>query len=73
MPIPSLSPVLPDILTLVQYTFTITEVNNWVGGDGVAKAKAMLINGKLTLCLAETGGSDENQITDYHTFRTIPR
>lgn len=32
---------------MLQYTFTLTEVDNWVGGDGVAKTKAMLINGKL--------------------------
>ncbi|KAL1902233.1 hypothetical protein Sste5346_001209 [Sporothrix stenoceras] len=27
------------------YTFTISEVNNYVGGDGVIKTKAMLVNG----------------------------
>lgn len=27
------------------YTFTLSEVNNYVGGDGVVKAKAMLVNG----------------------------
>jgi len=29
------------------YTFTLTEVNNWVGGDGRVKAKAMLVNGQF--------------------------
>ncbi|KAK4162393.1 putative laccase precursor [Cladorrhinum sp. PSN259] len=29
------------------YTFTITEVNNWVGGDGGTKVKAMLVNGQF--------------------------
>ncbi|KAK4186311.1 putative laccase precursor [Podospora australis] len=29
------------------YTFTLTEVNNWVGGDGAQKVKAMLINGQF--------------------------
>lgn len=34
----------------MQYTFTLTEVNNWVGGDGAQKVKAMLVNGwSLTL------------------------
>ena len=27
------------------YTFTLSEVNNYVGGDGVVKTKAMLVNG----------------------------
>ncbi len=27
------------------YTLTITEVDNYIGGDGVAKTKAMLVNG----------------------------
>ena len=30
-----------------QYTFTITETNNWVGGDGGTKVKAMLVNGEF--------------------------
>ncbi|KAK1753358.1 putative laccase precursor [Echria macrotheca] len=29
------------------YTFTLTEVNNWVGGDGRVKVKAMLVNGQF--------------------------
>ncbi|KAK4180929.1 putative laccase precursor [Triangularia setosa] len=29
------------------YTFTLTEVNNWVSGDGGIKAKAMLVNGQF--------------------------
>ncbi|KAH8900905.1 hypothetical protein GQ53DRAFT_132912 [Thozetella sp. PMI_491] len=29
------------------FTFTITEVNNYVGGDGVTKVKAMLVNGQF--------------------------
>lgn len=29
------------------YTFTLTEVNNWPGGDGRLKAKAMLVNGQF--------------------------
>nr|CDP29442.1 Putative laccase precursor [Podospora anserina S mat+] len=29
------------------YTFTLTEVNNWIGGDGGIKAKAMLVNGQF--------------------------
>ncbi|KAH8912965.1 Cu-oxidase-domain-containing protein [Coniochaeta sp. PMI_546] len=41
------------------YTFTLTEVNNWVGGDGVAKVKAMLINGPTV-----TAGMDDAY---YHT------
>ncbi len=32
-----------------QYTFTLTEVNNWVGGDGAQKLKAMLVNGECCL------------------------
>lgn len=28
------------------YTLTLTEVNNFVGGDGVVKTKAMLVNGE---------------------------
>lgn len=30
-----------------QYNLVITEHDNWVGGDGVAKKKAMLINGQF--------------------------
>ena len=30
-----------------QYTFTLTEVNNWIGGDGRPKVKAMLVNGQF--------------------------
>ncbi|KAK3384924.1 multicopper oxidase-domain-containing protein [Podospora didyma] len=29
------------------YTFTLTEVNSWVGGDGGVKVKAMLVNGQF--------------------------
>ncbi|KAK3320100.1 multicopper oxidase-domain-containing protein [Cercophora scortea] len=29
------------------YTLTLTEVNNWVGGDGRKKVKAMLVNGQF--------------------------
>ncbi|KAK0725030.1 multicopper oxidase-domain-containing protein [Lasiosphaeris hirsuta] len=29
------------------YTFTLTEINSWVGGDGRTKTKAMLVNGQF--------------------------
>ncbi|KAK3940894.1 multicopper oxidase-domain-containing protein [Diplogelasinospora grovesii] len=29
------------------FTFTLTEVDNWVGGDGGTKTKAMLVNGQF--------------------------
>ncbi|KAK3321960.1 multicopper oxidase-domain-containing protein [Apodospora peruviana] len=29
------------------YTLTLTEVNNWIGGDGRPKVKAMLVNGQF--------------------------
>ncbi|KAM7192443.1 putative laccase precursor [Rhypophila sp. PSN 637] len=29
------------------YTFTLTESNNWIGGDGRPKVKAMLVNGQF--------------------------
>ncbi|KAG4440397.1 hypothetical protein IFR05_004137 [Cadophora sp. M221] len=31
--------------TIRTYTFTVTEIDNWVGPDGAIKKKAMLING----------------------------
>ena len=30
----------------MQYTFMVTEVDMFVGGDGIAKEKAMLVNGR---------------------------
>lgn len=41
-----------------QYTFTITETNNWVGGDGGTKVRAMLVNGKF-----EPGDRQEAKLT----------
>lgn len=35
------------ISTPRQYNLVITEHDNWVGGDGVPKKKAMLINGQF--------------------------
>lgn len=29
-----------------QYTLTLTEVDNWLGPDGVTKEKVMLVNGQ---------------------------
>lgn len=43
-------------LTTRQYNFTIIEVDNFVGGDGHVKKKAMLVNGReLMLLMAENG------------------
>lgn len=33
-------------MTEEQYTLALTEVDNWVGPDGVAKEKVMLVNGE---------------------------
>lgn len=51
-----------------KYTFTLTEVNNWVGGDGVAKVKAMLVNGK---CLNIPDNFNE-VYTDVDDHRRVP-
>ncbi len=42
----------PGLVTadmLLQYTLTLSEVDQYVGGDGATKDKAMLINGKSQL------------------------
>ncbi|KAK0625178.1 Cupredoxin [Bombardia bombarda] len=45
------------------YTLTLTEHNNWIGGDGHAKVKAMLVNGP-----AITAG---NTSIHYHGLRQL--
>ncbi|KAK5661604.1 hypothetical protein OQA88_9704 [Cercophora sp. LCS_1] len=39
--------VTPPSGTTRKYTLTLTEEENWVGPDGVAKAKVMLVNGNI--------------------------
>lgn len=39
-------------LTETQYTLNLTEEENWVGPDGVAKAKVMLVNGRSSLLVS---------------------
>ena len=46
-----LHPIGVPLLTGSKYTLTITEVDNFVGGDGATKVKAMLVNGKLHIHL----------------------
>lgn len=38
--------ILP-IANFCQYTFVLTEVDNFIGGDGAVKKKAMLVNGQF--------------------------
>ncbi|KUJ13129.1 ascomycete fungal laccase from thielavia arenaria [Mollisia scopiformis] len=45
------------------YTLTITEVDNYVGGDGQVKAKAMLVNGQFPGPVLTADWGDTLQIT----------
>jgi len=54
---------------MLQYSLSITEVDNWVGPDGVVKEKVMLINSKSNHL---TGNLVHLKITDARD-RQIPR
>lgn len=62
------------ILTETQYTLNLTEEENWVGPDGVAKAKVMLVNGKSLLCdILELSLISHRQNPRYVLVAGLPR
>ncbi|KAK3936690.1 laccase [Diplogelasinospora grovesii] len=52
------------------YTLTITEVDNWVGPDGVTKEKVMLINNKILGPTITADWGDRIQVTVINNLRT---
>ncbi|KAK3312917.1 laccase-1 [Apodospora peruviana] len=52
------------------YTLTLTEVDNWVGPDGVTKKKVMLVNGKILGPTIVADWGDFIQITVINNLRT---
>ncbi|KAK3349185.1 laccase [Lasiosphaeria hispida] len=51
------------------YNFVITEHDNWVGGDGVPKKKAMLINGQFPGPTIRADWGDTIRVTVTNTLR----
>ncbi|OAA65495.1 laccase [Niveomyces insectorum RCEF 264] len=52
------------------YTFVLTEVDNYIGGDGVAKNKAMLINGQFPGPTVEANWGDTISVNVVNKLRT---
>jgi FtsP/CotA-like multicopper oxidase with cupredoxin domain len=52
-----------------QYNLEITEIDNWVGGDGVVKRKAMLINGQFPGPIIRADWGDWVEITVTNKLR----
>ncbi|KAM7186241.1 laccase [Rhypophila sp. PSN 637] len=51
------------------YNFVITEIDNWVGPDGVVKKKAMLINGKFPGPTIRADWGDTVKVTVVNNLR----
>ncbi|TPX10102.1 uncharacterized protein E0L32_001299 [Thyridium curvatum] len=56
--------------TVVSYTFVLTEVNNWVGPDGVVKNKFMLVNGQYPGPTIVADWGDTIQVTVINNLET---
>ncbi|KAN0104967.1 multicopper oxidase [Hyaloscypha variabilis] len=52
------------------YTFTLTEVDNWVAGDGSVKTKAMLVNGQFPGPTITANWGDEISVNVINNLRT---
>ncbi|KAL8386875.1 hypothetical protein RB595_010323 [Gaeumannomyces hyphopodioides] len=60
----------PETGVVRQYDFAITEVDNFVGGDGQVKNKAMLINGQFPGPTIEADWGDRIQINVVNNLQT---
>ncbi|KAL8323828.1 hypothetical protein RB593_005323 [Gaeumannomyces tritici] len=60
----------PETGVVRQYDFTITEVDNFVGGDGQVKKKAMLINGQFPGPTIEADWGDRIRINVVNNLQT---
>ncbi|KAL8354852.1 hypothetical protein RB601_000565 [Gaeumannomyces tritici] len=60
----------PETGMVRQYDFTITEVDNFVGGDGQVKKKAMLINGQFPGPTIEADWGDRIRINVVNNLQT---
>ncbi|KAK0712901.1 multicopper oxidase-domain-containing protein [Lasiosphaeria miniovina] len=52
------------------YTLTLTEIDNWVAGDGSTKVKAMLVNGQFPGPTLTANWGDQINITVVNNLRT---
>ncbi|KAK3376848.1 multicopper oxidase-domain-containing protein [Lasiosphaeria ovina] len=52
------------------YTLTLTEIDNWVAGDGSVKVKAMLVNGQFPGPTLTANWGDRINITVVNNLRT---
>ncbi|KAK4145141.1 laccase [Dichotomopilus funicola] len=60
----------PDTGVVRPYTFTLTEVDNWTGPDGVVKEKVMLINNKIIGPTIFADWGDTIQVTVINNLET---
>ncbi|KAH8880656.1 laccase [Thozetella sp. PMI_491] len=57
---------IPNTGVTRYYHFELTDVDNWIGGDGVAKERAQLINGPVVM--ADWGDTVKITVTNYLRF-----